>query len=79
MFERPLNVGREVFKLCSASSEKYGPWKLSGLKDNVAERHVATDCSSGDSIGIGEWFSIKHRTSAGVVCDVFAGNRIEYA
>jgi hypothetical protein len=42
-----------VLKLCSASSEKYGPWELVGIADNVAERHVATECSYSDIIGGG--------------------------
>lgn len=40
--------------MCSASSEKYGPWELDGLADNVAERHVVTECSYGDVVGGGE-------------------------
>jgi hypothetical protein len=54
VFERALDIYREVFKLCSASSEKYGPWELDGLANNVAEMHIATDCSSGDNVGGGE-------------------------
>ena len=40
-----------MLKLCAASREKYGPWVLDGLADNVAERHVATECSYSDIIG----------------------------